>query len=306
MKHSDLLIVGGGPAGSSLAWALKGSGLSIRVLDKQPFPRDKICAGWVTPAVFESLLIEPADYAQAHILQPITGFRIGLMKQPMIESAPSECTISYGIRRCEFDDYLLQRCGATVETGVATKTIRREQGRWILNNAYSADLLVGAGGHFCPVARHLGARLGQSEPSVSAKEVEFPMSLRQQSLCKVREEIPELYFCEDLKGYAWIFRKGRYLNIGLGRSDNVRLNDHLQQFVAALQCEGRIPADLPNAFKGHAYVLYDHGIRDVIGSHALLIGDAAGLAYTQSGEGIRPAVESAFLAAKSILGAAGD
>ena len=41
-----------------------------------------------------------------------------------------------------------------------------------------------------------------------------------------------------------------------------------------------------------------------MGEGALVIGDAAGLAYSQSGEGIRPAVESALMAAETIVGAA--
>jgi flavin-dependent dehydrogenase len=38
----------------------------------------------------------------------------------------------------------------------------------------------------------------------------------------------------------------------------------------------------------------------------VLIGDAAGLAYAQSGEGIRPAIESGLLAAGAIVAAGGD
>ena len=38
----------------------------------------------------------------------------------------------------------------------------------------------------------------------------------------------------------------------------------------------------------------------------MLIGDAAGLAYPQSGEGIRPAIESGLLAAETIIAANGD
>ena len=57
MIETDVLIVGGGPAGSTLARALRRSGLDVTVMDKAEFPRDKVCAGWVTPAVFEELEI---------------------------------------------------------------------------------------------------------------------------------------------------------------------------------------------------------------------------------------------------------
>lgn len=308
MQHSNILIVGGGPAGSSLAWALRHSGLTVRILDKQSFPRDKTCAGWVTPEVLATLDIDPIQYASQALLQPISAFRVALMNQPPVVTryGPERSVVSYGVRRCEFDHYLLQRCGADLETGVSLETVERKDGHWLVNGSFSADLLVGAGGHFCPVARLLGAKLGQEERVVVAKEVEFEMSPAQRDECRVEPDVPELYFCEDLKGYSWVFRKGNFLNIGLGREDNQRLSDHLASFVQMLQKRGRIPGDLPKRFKGHAYILYDHGKRQMAGDGLLLIGDALGLAYAQSGEGIRPAVESAMLAAEVIQAAQGD
>ena len=68
----------------------------------------------------------------------------------------------------------------------------------------------------------------------------------------------------------------------------------------------RIPARLPEKFRGHAYLLYHHATRRLVDDALLLIGDSAGLAYPQSGEGIRPAVESALLAARVIADCQGD
>ena len=67
-----------------------------------------------------------------------------------------------------------------------------------------------------------------------------------------------------------------------------------------------IPRDLPGKFNGHAYVLYPESRRNLTADGALLIGDAAGLAYPRSGEGIRPAVESGLLAAAAVVEARGD
>ena len=58
MESCDVLIVGGGPAGSTCAWQLRQAGLDVLVMDKQTFPRDKVCAGWITPAVVESLELD--------------------------------------------------------------------------------------------------------------------------------------------------------------------------------------------------------------------------------------------------------
>lgn len=299
MEQYDVIIVGGGPAGSTLAWALEKSQKRVLIIDKQDFPRDKTCAGWVTPAVMESLQVDIDDYARERVLQPIENFRIGMMGQPAVENS-HEGVVSYGIRRFEFDHYLLGRTNADKQLHTPVKTIERQGSRWVINDTWEAPLLIGAGGHFCPVAQKLGDGPGSHETVVAAKEVEFEMTPQQAALCKAQGDTPELWFCRDLKGYAWIFRKGNYLNIGLGREDNHKLSDHLHQFVDDMKSEGRIPSDLPGRFKGHAYLLYAHAERPLVDDGLLLIGDAAGLAYTQSGEGIRPAIESALMAADVI------
>jgi geranylgeranyl reductase family protein len=305
MESCDVLIVGGGPAGSSCARQLRLHGMDVVIMDKAQFPREKVCAGWVTPAVLESLQLDVAAYSAQHVLQPITAFRTGLIDGGNVETRYSS-VVSYGIRRYEFDDYLLRRSGARLQLGQPLKSLRREGQYWVVNDAFSTPLVIGAGGHFCPVARHIGAQLGADEPAITAKEIEFKLSLAQQENCRVQGDMPELYFCRDIKGYGWCFRKGDYLNVGLGREDNHRLSEHLQQFCDFLKQRGRIPQDSPNGFHGHAYLLHGHSMRQQVADGVLLVGDAAGLAYPQSGEGIRPAVESGLMAASTILEAEGD
>jgi flavin-dependent dehydrogenase len=132
------------------------------------------------------------------------------------------------------------------------------------------------------------------------------MSPDQQAGCRVDPEKPELYFCGDLEGYGWCFRKSDVLNIGLGRrgSDGRRLAAEVEEFAASLRRRGRIDFDLPQRLRGHAYLVSDQSPRRRIDDGVLLIGDAAGMAYPQSGEGIRPAVETGLLAALAIRSAA--
>jgi len=302
----DILIVGGGPAGSTLAWALRDSGLKIAILDKQTFPRDKVCAGWVTPAVMQELAIDLDEYGRGRTLQPIFGFRVSQLGKREVETRYSEEPASYSIRRCEFDQYLLQRTGATLLLGEKFNNMQKTETGWRVNDQYEAKLVVGAGGHFCPVARQMGAKLGQAETVVAAQEIEFEMTSAQLGQCSVEAAIPELFFCEDLKGYGWVVRKNNFLNIGLGREDNHKLGEHLARFRQLLIHQGKIPADTPEKFHGHAYLLYPHAKRPLLQDGVMIIGDAAGLAYPQSGEGIRPAVESALLAAQVINSAKGN
>jgi flavin-dependent dehydrogenase len=279
--------------------------LDVVILDRKRFPRDKVCAGWITPQILQELEVEPEHYRKERVMQPIRGFRISRVGDAAVDVEYDE-VVSYGIRRCELDQYLLERCGARLQLGEPIRELRRSSGRWVVNESTSASVLVGAGGHFCPVARHLGAEPGAHEPTVVAREVEFEMTPVQQRSCPVRAEIPELFFAADLRGYGWVVRKGDWLNVGLGRQDTHAFPRRVDEFLAFLEDHGRIPADLPRGLRGHAYLLYEQAPRPLVGDAALLIGDAAGLAYGRSGEGIRPAVESGLLAARAILAAGGQ
>jgi flavin-dependent dehydrogenase len=304
VEHCDLLIVGGGPAGSSVAWALRDSGLEVCILDSRTFPRDKPCAGWITPQLLEELAIQPEIYAKGRVLQPIRGFQVRRIGEAPSE-VRSERAISYGIRRCEFDHWLLQRSEARLRLGEPLRRLERAGGRWIANGSIETPLVVGAGGHFCPVARRQSTAGPDREPVVAAREVEWLLEEPDRGDCPVRAEIPEIYFTADLKGYGWLFRKGDYLNVGLGRRDTRRFADHLAEFLDFLRAAGRLPRKLPGRLPGHAYLLYGDSSRRLVGENLALVGDAAGLAFPRSGEGIRPAVESALLLARSLRNAAG-
>lgn len=303
MDACDALIVGAGPAGSACAWALRQAGIDTVIIDKQHFPRNKVCGGWITPAVIEELQIDVAEYARTRVLQPLTGFRTGRIGGHEVQTDYGEA-VSYGIRRCEFDAYLLGRSGARVREDTPLKQLERAGDCWAVNGEIMARVVIGAGGHFCPVARFMGADARQ-EIAVAAQEMEFEMSAEQRAGCEIRGEVPELFFCADMKGYGWCFRKQTFLNIGLGRLDPRGLPAHVAAFVEFLRQAGKIKFDLPVSMLGHAYLLYSKTNRKLIDDGMLLVGDAAGLAYSQSGEGIRPAIESGLLAAKVIVAAAG-
>jgi flavin-dependent dehydrogenase len=302
MDSCDVLIVGGGPAGSSCAWGLRESGLDTLVIDRCKFPRNKLCGGWITPLVLEALEISPEEYAPGRVLQPITGFRLGCVEEPQVDVRYGR-TISYGIKRCEFDEYLLRRCGARIREGISLNSLQRTDDGWIVNGDIKARLVVGAGGHFCPVSRFLGNK--SSSPSVVAQEIEFEMSAADTANSSIIGELPELYFCRDLRGYGWCFRKQDGLTVGLGRMDNHGLSQHFIHFLGFLKQSRNVEVPAKGVL-GHAYWLLGHSERKILDDAILLVGDAAGLAYPESGEGIRPAIESGLIAAHGIISAKGD
>ena len=303
MTECDVLVLGGGPAGSTCARRLVEHGLNVTVLDKRDFPRDKTCAGWITPQVAETCGLDLGTYAERHVCQPIYGFRTGMLRHREVETRYRE-PISYGIRRCEFDDYLLKASAARLRLGKAVGSIRRADGRWVVNDELAAPMLVGAGGNFCPVARRLGGEHRREASQVVAQEIEFPITAAQRDDVRIDGATPELFFADDLQGYAWCFRKGDFLNIGLGRVGEKNLSAHVQDFLEFLRETGKVACEIPSRLHGHAYRLYERTMPRLFDDGVMLVGDSAGLAYPQSGEGIRPAVESAVLAA-DVIAAAG-
>src|SRR6516225_3546228 len=172
MRACDVLIVGGGPAGSSCAWKLRQAGFDVVVVDKATFPRDKVCAGWITPQVIDDLNLDAQDYQQGRTFQPITGFRVGLIGHEEVIAVDYAAAVSYGIRRCEFDEYLLRRSGVCLRLGESISTIRSTGTGWVVNESITAPVLVGAAGHFCPVRRLMNGA-SRAEPVVAAQEAEF-------------------------------------------------------------------------------------------------------------------------------------
>jgi menaquinone-9 beta-reductase len=308
MDTCDVLIVGGGPAGSSCAWALQRAGLDAVVVDRATFPRDKVCAGWITPQVVDELELDTTAYRKGgRTFQPFTGFRIGLVDGDRTVEARYGTPVSYGIRRCEFDAYLLERSGARLALGEPAATIVRDREHWIVNDALRAPMLVGAGGHFCPVARAVNPENGarRADRLVVAQEAEFEAAPDDETASPAAGEMPELYFCNELDGYGWRVRKGSYVNVGIGRLDCRLLPPTVKKFVAFLERTGRLRGHPDRRWQGHAYLVSAPVVRRTIEDGVLLAGDAAGLAWPQSGEGIRPAIQSGLFAARTIVDAAG-
>ena len=301
MTRCDALIVGGGPAGSTCARALHQAGWRVIVMDRARFPRDKVCAGWVTPGVFRLLELDPAEYRATGLsIQTITGFRTSVMGDRAIETRYGR-TISYAIRRCEFDTFLLNRSRAEVLHETPLASLERRGDEWIANGDITARVVVGAGGHFCPVARILRGETSDGRPVV-AREAEFRIEGDDSD---ADGELPELFFCRDLEGYGWCVRKGAHLNIGLGRREHGDLNPHIDDFKAFLERTGLARRASLVKWRGHAYLASGTGARPLIADGVLVAGDAAGLAYPESGEGIKPAVESGRLAAETLIAARG-
>jgi len=292
MRSCDVLIVGGGPAGSTAAWKLKAAGADVLVLDRERFPRLKLCAGWITPEVVRELEIDLETYPHRLLTFPRLRVHCGRIHLPV------PC-VQYSIRRFEFDAWLLERSGAAVEQH-NVRHIARDAAGFVIDDRYRCRYLIGAGGTRCPVYRELFRELNPR-----ARDLQI-VTLEHEIRYDWRDGDCHLWFFEQgLPGYSWYVPKEHgWLNVGVGAIAE-RLKERGQDIRAhwthlATTLEGLLAPGAHYEPDGYSYYL--RGRVDVVRrDDAFITGDAAGLATRDLGEGIGPAVRSGLRAAQAIL-----
>ena len=304
MAPHDVIVVGGGPGGSTAAWRLARAGLRPVLLDAAVFPRVKICAGWVTHEALTDAQVDPQKYPLT--IQAFSACRFEFQGERT--ETRWRRPASYGILRREFDHYLLDRAraaGVDVREGARVSEVTQDaDGVRVVSphGTFTAPVVIGAGGHRCPVSHAFG-QVSEREEVVVAQESETRLTAERVESLGHWWEAPELYVEPDLKGYGWYFPKGDVLNIGVGcvSGPGAELPRRRDALVSALRTAGRLPPDLAiEPFRGHAYVVRRRAPRRLAGDRFCLVGDAAGLARDLSGEGIGPAIKSGILAAEAV------
>lgn len=293
METYDVIIVGGGPAGSTCARMLQNSQVDYLLLDKATFPRTKLCAGWITPEVISDLEIDIDSYPHGFLTFdklcfhfPAFGFKSG--------------NAQHSIRRYEFDAWLLDRSAARVKQH-DVRRIGRQGDCYVVDDVYRCTYLVGAGGTRCPVYRNIFREANPRSKNLQAVtlEEEYPYEY-QDGRCHL------WFFGDGLPGYAWYVPKADgYVNIGIGgmadklkqRSDDIK--PHWQSLVSRLESTGLVSG---NGISPGGYSYFVRGDADAGRiDNAFILGDAAGLATRDLCEGIGPAVKSGMMAADCIV-----
>jgi len=295
MRSCDVLIVGGGPAGSTAAWKLRAAGAEVLLLDRERFPRLKLCAGWITPEVVRELEMDLDSYPHRLLTFPRLRVHSGRLHLPV------PC-VQYSIRRFEFDAWLLERSGVPLAQH-NVRHIAPDGADFVIDDSFRCRYLIGAGGTRCPVYRELFRELN---PRARDRQI---VTLEHEIRYDWRDGDCHLWFFEQgLPGYSWYVPKEHgWLNVGVGaiaerlkeRGQDIRAHwEHL-----ATTLEGRLAPGAHYDPAGYSYYL--RGRVDVVRrGNAFITGDAAGLATRDLGEGIGPAIRSGLRAAQAILAGA--
>jgi len=291
----DVIIVGAGPAGTTLAYELAKRGIGALLLESEKLPRYKCCAGSVTGKTARLLGFDISEVSEDVIHEISFTFNLG---SPYVgqHSQP----LMYAVTRDVFDHFLVKRAqqvGAVLMDGekVTQVNVRDD---WVeistADNVFHSRLVVGADGAHSLVARQLD--MGGTTEYLTGTEWEIVVSVEELAKWKSRAQM-------DLGcirgGYAWVFPKRDHLSVGAGcHASKARdLRTRHQKFLDSLNIGSHAIASsgshlIPTCTKG----------RFVWQNRALLVGDAAGLCDPLTGEGIYYAIRSAQLAAPVIEG----
>jgi len=313
----DVAVIGAGPAGATCARQLALKGYKVALIDKDTFPRDKPCGGWITPNVLDFL-----DWNQKKFdnifWSPICGLGV---YAPSLKNFTinKEKILSYGILREQFDNMIKDDAldaGSQFLEGkkLTNLTYKADSVQLkIGNEEIEAKLVIGADG-----TRSKVAEISQ----IRNKWKPTDISLDLVSETKVKKEVIKDLYPDDLAfifynegvGYNWIYpkisetRDESYINIGIGclLANMKNSREMYFNFIKTLKKINLLPDNV--SLTKHSAWAYNsfHGPKKTHGEKTLLIGDAGGFSSNIAGEGIRTGIVSGIIAAETISELEGD
>jgi geranylgeranyl reductase family protein len=316
----DALVIGGGPGGSATAFHLAQGGARVCLLEKQTFPRDKVCGDGLTPRAVRALdhmglRQEYQGWSHSAGLKVHGGGHVIELPWPELEDFPS-----FGLARPRTDlDQLLARTAvkAGAELWEATEAVEPLVERGLVRGAVvrregedpfdlRAQVVVAADGASSRFAQALGLRRDEQRPIGVAIRQYFRSG---------RDSDPwidsylELRRGDDLlPGYGWVFPLADgTVNVGVGLLNtsahfrNINYRQLLKEWVPTVGPEwGFGPGDAAAKPRSHPLPMGANR-HPPLHRGVLLVGDAAGLVNPFNGEGIDYALESGELAAQAAL-----
>ena len=287
-SKTEVLIVGAGPAGSTLACELARSGIDVFLLDKAKFPRGKTCAGGVNVRTLQLLPFSLKPVAEG----VITGISFTRnLEDPFLRRYPEPLMIT--VRREIFDHFLAQQARlAGAHFGDEIHFLSLTQGNSDVQVETSsgtclAKFIVGTDGANSAVARGLDLMQGTSR--ILAIHSEAPASL----FPWVEPDVVHVDWGSFKRSYAYLFPKKSFLAMGAGGFGIPpgKIKNYQRAFLATHWQKEETPPFSAAGF----YLPLRRKRRPIQKGRCLLLGDAAGLVDPFTGEGIYSAIRSAQL-----------
>lgn len=309
--YRDVVIVGAGPAGCSAAIHARSVGLSVRIIDRASFPRDKTCGDGLTTVALRELAALGIQPASVPSWRPIVGVRITSPSGHVAQlDLPTDGTCYIATApRSELDEQLLtvaQNAGAETSLGTTVTDIVPRGDRWVVATSsgepVEAAYVIHAGG-----ARGLPTfKTGRPRPATAGRDELIASRVYLDNTLDLDDQI-HIWFHDDiLPGYAWMFPSGKNTaNVGVAlHTANRSPSDLVAETERVLESDWLVGLLGDSATRRAALRSWPIPIRplpDPADGGLLRLGDAAGLCDPMTGEGIAQALTSGRLAVESIF-----
>lgn len=316
----DVIVVGGGPAGTTAALFARRAGLNVLLVDKKHFPRDKICGDAISGKSIRYLKelglyekVEQAPNAEVHNIV-FSSPNQKLIKINFTNNGRGLGTGLSGFicRRIYFDNILFRAAKEKMDVreGFQVRDVLRENGKVIgvkgetedgTFQEITAKITVGADGFSSVVARKMGLYDRDPRHWLVATRAYY------RGVTGLDDSIELHYVKETLPGYFWIFPADNGLaNVGIGmiyssmKKKGIQIRQaHINATQSPLFKERFKNAELVNGIQGWNLPTGSKR-RKIHGDGFILLGDAAGLIDPFTGEGIGNAMCSGSVGAEVI------
>jgi geranylgeranyl reductase family protein len=308
MTH-DLIVVGGGPGGSTCARNAAKAGLDVLLLEKQEHPRRKMCGGG-----FRASLPDLLDYDLSPVIErEACGSHIYAPSGLKVVCTKPEIT-GYTVKRELFDKFLFEKAseaGADVRTGLEVIEVQENSNDVSVKcrdgSTYSARYLIGADGVNSRVARSTGIKSRWENKEIGLC-IEAGVPMDNDDIMRITHGpyedsdrvCIEIFFGGLQHGYSWCFPKKDEVSLGMGclMPYAADLKDAWAKFVQSFEKLNGIKVDISKA-KAMRVPLAGP-IKNTTTKRIIIIGDAGGFVSPATGEGIYYAIETGQIAAKTV------